>query len=214
MRSSELRIHDVLLCEDHPFVLMGLEVVLKNLIPGLQRLRKSTTGEEAIGMARKQKPDLALVDLGLPDMGGGELIQQLKQLWPDLKIIVVTNCDNVSTLSQVKRLGVCGIMQKISSSDHLQQILEEAFSKNPKTPAMDPFTSSLLKNHEDIEFTPREYEVLQEIIQGLSNQQISEKLGCALTTVRFHRANILEKTGIRNAAELTAWFLQGQRKRH
>jgi DNA-binding NarL/FixJ family response regulator len=207
-------ISDVLLCEDHPFVQMGLELSLKDLFPGLRTLRKSMLGRDALRMAKERKPDLAFVDLGLPDISGLELIQELKTAWPDLKIVVVTGCDNAATLLRVKKLGVSGILQKVSSHDRLRIVVESIFLKPSVQTALDPRTTEILKSHRDVEFTPREYDVLQEIIQGKSNQQIAEKLGCALTTVRFHRANLFEKTGVRSAAELTAWFLQGQRQSH
>jgi len=208
------QISDVLLCEDHPFVQLGLEVSLSKLLPNLKSLRKSALGKEALGMIATQKPDLAFIDLGLPDMSGVDVIRSLKQSYPDLKIIVVTNCDNGATLLEVQRLGVSGIMQKISSQEQLQGILAEVFLRKDGLPVLDKNTEGILKSQEAVELTPREYDVLQEVVQGKSNQQIADKLGCAVTTVRFHRANILDKTGVRNAAELTAWFLQGQRKRH
>lgn len=212
-QGSLVGISDILICEDHPFVQMGLEVVLRGLLPHLQSLRKTQMGKQALQMAAEQKPDVAFVDLGLPDISGIELIRQLKQICPDIKIIVLTNCDNPSTLFQVKALGVSGVMQKVSSEEELRQMLKIALSTEDGALTLDRNTKSLLSQHHQVEFTPREYEVLLEVIQGKSNQEIAELLGCALTTVRFHRANILEKTGIRNAAELTAWFFQGQRQR-
>lgn len=213
---SFLHISDVLLCEDHPFVQLGQEVVLRRLLPNLKSLRTSALGSDAIRLGSEHKPDLALIDLGLPDMPGTEVIRQLKQKFPNLKIIVITNCDNSALLHEVKSLGVSAIMQKSSSPENLQAVLNRIFSEpSPQDTAVDKSTLEILQQRDSfIEFTPRETEVLQEIVQGKSNQQIAEKMGCALTTVRFHRANILEKTGFRNAAELTAWFIQGQRKRH
>lgn len=207
-------VSDILICEDHPLVQKGLELSLKELLPGVKSLRQTQWGQQAYQMALNQKPDLVFVDLGLPDISGVELIRLLRQSWSDLKIIVLTNCDNPATLFQVKSLGVCGIMQKVSSVDQLQKMLSLVYEANSLITVLDTATEGLLGRHNNIDFTPREYEVLQEIICGKSNQEIADLLGCAVTTVRFHRANILEKTGIRNAAELTAWFFQGQPKRN
>lgn len=208
-----MQITDVLICEDHPFVQMGLELVLKSLLPNLQSLRKSQFGKKALQMAMEKKPDVAFVDLGLPDISGVELIRKLKQIWTDIKIIVLTNCDNPATLFQVKTLEVVGVMQKASSEEELRLMLKKTLSEGLSSIALDQNTKELLSCHNQVEFTPREYQVLLEVIQGKSNQEIADLLNCAVTTVRFHRANIFEKTRIRNAAELTAWFFQGQRQR-
>ena len=209
---QEFRIGDVLACEDHPFVQLGLNASLKETLPHLRSLRLAGSGKEALRLAQEKRPDLVIVDLGLPDMSGLELIQLLREMWTDLKILVVTSCDNPSTLLQAKRSGVVGIMQKSSSTELLAHALESV--RSGRTLFLDPAVSGLLQEHEEIEFTPREYEILQEIIQGLSNQQIADKLNCALTNVRFHRANILHKANVRSGAELAAWFSRGQSKRN
>lgn len=202
-------IRDILICEDHQLVQLGLEVSLKEFLPKLQSIRVSALGHEALSLAQERKPDLVLLDLGLPDMSGIELIQKLKLTWPDIKILVITNCDSASTLLQAKKLGVSGIMQKGASVEQLGFALRslDAFSMY-----LDPVVQSLLQQWDCVDFTPREYEILQEIVQGRSNQEIADKLECATSTVRFHRANILQKANIRTGAELAAWFLRGKRQ--
>lgn len=210
--STDESIRNILVCEDHPFVQLGLKVSLTKAFPHLESLRIASTGGLALQLAKKQKPDLAVVDLGLPDMAGADLIQGLQKLWWGLKILVVTSCDNPTILLRTKKLGVAGIIQKSSSLEHLTSCLSQITSDGRVF--LDPAVKAILQEHDEIEFTPKEFEVLQEITQGLSNQQIADKMGCAVTTVRYHRANILHKTGIRTGAELAAWFLQGQRKRN
>lgn len=199
------RFQHILICEDHPLVQLGLKVTIEKLVPHLQSLQVASSGAEALTMSRLQTPDLAILDLGLPDMHGTSVIQNLKSLHPHLEILVITSCDTPAILAQVKNIGVAGIIQKASSGEELTKALQHIQSGNSR-PYLDQDVRKLLLECENIQFTPREYEVLLEIITGQSNQEIADKLGCALTTVRFHRANIMAKAGVHNSTELAAWF--------
>lgn len=204
-------IQNVLICEDHQLVQLGLEVSLKKLLKNLKVFRVAGTGAEAVRLVKECRPDLVILDIGLPDMSGIELIQKLRLIWLEIPILVITSCDSPSILLQAKKLGVRGIMQKGASAEHLAAAFEALIE--PST-YLDPVVRSLLYEWDCVDFTPREYEILQEIVQGISNPKIAEKLGCSISTVRFHRANILQKTNIRTGAELTAWFLKGKRQGH
>lgn len=204
-------LHHVLICEDHHLVQLGLQVSLQKSLPQLKTLHIAGTAEEALQFAKDRRPDLALIDLGLPDMSGVHLIQQLQNLWPEIKVLVVTSCNNPSIIAQVLKLNVAGIMQKASSSEELRTALQRVCDGSGEA-YLDPYIRTLLRSHDKVEFTPREYDVLLQIIQGHSNQDIANKIGCAITTVRFHRSNIMEKAGVHSATELAAWFNQGQRR--
>lgn len=203
---------NVLICEDQSFCQMGIELALKASLPSLKKIRKCATGMAAIKAAKDEAPDLALVDLGLPDISGIEVIRSLRAMLPELVIVVVTGADEPNLLQQAVTLKVDGIMRKVSSSEHLKEILDAVAERagRPET-VLDPEVSRLLNSRENVNLTPREYEVLELIVKGRSSRQIAEQLNCGLTTVRFHRANIIDKTNMRNTAELTAWFLMRQR---
>ena len=82
---QEFRIGDVLACENHPFVQLGLKASLKETLPHLPSLRLAGSGKEALRLAQEKRPDLVIVDLGLPDMSCLELIQRLREIWTDLR---------------------------------------------------------------------------------------------------------------------------------
>lgn len=201
-------ISDVLLCEDHPFTQAGLELNLRNFLSSQIRIHKALDGRTALSLARAQAPDLAIIDLELPDMTGLEVIKELQELAPQTKIWVLTNCQNPSTLRQLRILKVQAISQKSSSMEDFAKLFDKALTTS--FTVLDPLTLQLLEQSKHLQFTPKELEVLEKIALGYSNQRISEEMGCALTTVRFHRANIMQKGGFRNAAEVTAWFLKGK----
>ena len=211
MGTSHLgKVSKILICEDHPFVQKGLEAVLLEIFKGATLIR-AETGLKAVELAKSSLPDLVFVDLGLPDISGIEVIKKIRTFLPLAKIVVLTNCEFSSVLNEVRSLSVSAIIQKVSHQDTFEQILEAVLAAPlDASPFLDLRTRQILGSKTEIDFTPRETQVLKEIVAGKSNQQIADALGCALTTVRFHRANILDKAGVRNAAELTAWYLTGQ----
>ncbi len=198
----------ILICEDHPLVQMGLDIVLKNLLPHAE-LTIVGNGARALAEIIDRDFDLILMDLGLPDISGTELIEKIKKVKPSVKILVVTSCDQPAVLGKVMALGVAGIMQKATSVEHLSRALlwvEESANK----PFLDAEVSALLQEVHSCDFTQKELLILAEIVKGSTNQEIADELNCSIFSVRFHRANILSKAGVRNAAELTARHLQNK----
>lgn len=204
-------IQNILICDDHYFIQLGIEVSLQEILSQQYTVHKASSGTRAIEVMRRQKIDLALVDLHLPDISGIEVIAEIKRYRPKTKIVVVTSCDQAEVLLEVKKNEVNGIIQKSTSSDYLRACLTH-ISHGETTSYIDPHISHIIGNHEVIEFTAKECEVLKGIVQGFTNQELADQLGIALSTVRFHRANIMSKSGMRNAAELTGWYLSGKGK--
>lgn len=201
-------ISDILVCDDHPFLQAGLEITLRKFLPSQVRIHKALTGKSAVEWVLNNSSELAIVDLELPDCSGIELIKQLQEISPDTRILVLTNCQNPSTLRQITSPNVKAICHKASSLEEFASLFEKIMTS--RSVILDPLIQQLLKESSHLQFTPKEMEVLEKIALGYSNQKIADELGCALTTVRFHRANILQKGGFRNAAEVTAWFLKGK----
>lgn len=206
-------IKDILICEDHPLIQAGIKISVESIFPDLKTLRIGSTGKRCLELMKEQTPDLALVDLGLPDMTGINLIQSLRLIDSSVKIIVITSCDTPSILDQVRKLKVQGIIQKSSSTEHLASAIT-SMRGYPDNIFLDPAVKAILETQSEVSFTMREHEILSELVKGQSNQQIADKFSLSLATVRTHRANILQKTNIRTGAELIAWYLSGQGKRY
>lgn len=201
------RFEHVLICEDIAFCQMGLELVVQAALPRLKSLTVTASGGEALRRAREKTPDLALIDLGLPDLPGLQVIRSLRALSPATRILVVTGSDDTELLRQATLLKVNGILHKASSPSLLAGLLDRIAAGEPS--ALDPHITSLFDLRTPVGLTAREYEVLEAITKGWTNARIAEHLKCSIETVRFHRSNIMDKTDIRNTAELTAWFLKG-----
>lgn len=205
------RFSDVLMCEDIPFCQIGIEISLRRALPEMRELRKAEDGEQALRLVKERMPDLALLDLGLPDISGLQVIRDLRALSSEIKILVITGSDDAELLRQVTLFKVNGVLHKSSPPLRLQELLE-SIAQDSKSPALDVRVQSILEKQSQVRLTAREYQVLEGIISGLTNPQIAEQLKCSVETVRFHRSNIMDKTDIHNTAELTAWFLKGHRE--
>ena len=201
-------IFDVLICEDHPFAQAGLEMTLKGFLPSQTLIHKALTGKSALDLAQAHYPGVAIVDLELPDLTGLEVIKELQKLSPLTKILVLTNCQSPSTLRQIYGLNIKAISHKSTSMEEFANLFKKVLTT--RSIILDSVIHRLLEQNQHLHFTPKELEVLEKIALGYSNQKIADELGCALSTVRFHRANIMQKGDFRNAAEVTAWFLKGK----
>lgn len=199
------QIQNVLICEDHPFLQIGLEMSLRKLLPNLNLVSVASSATEALSLASRLTHELFIVDLGLPDISGDELTRELKKLYPSAKILVITGSNSPVQISKALKTGVSGILHKSLATSNF--LLEALNSLGSNVPFLDTKIKQIMGEDNCAGLTNKEYEILTKIVQGQSNQQIADALGCALTTVRFHRANILSKAKVKNAAELSAWFL-------
>jgi len=205
-------IKDILLCDDHPICQMGVEYVLRSSHPEPFNLRKAGNGIETLNEIKKKMPDILVLDLGLPDFSGTELIRAIREVAPLLKIIVLTNCDNPPILRQVLQYRVQALLQKTHSVENLKAIFKAAHD-NTGIPYVDPAVEKILAQISTRpSLTPREYEVLEWIAKGHTSREIANILKCSSETVKSHRSNIMAKINVRNTAEMMAAYLQGKVK--
>lgn len=183
-------------------------MVIRTHLPLDSRVFEAGTGREALQMALNTKPDLIFVDLSLPDMNGIDLIDLLRKNSIDAKIIVLTGLDNPAILGQAVHSAVDALILKTQSTDQLESLLTK-ISKPNAAKFIDPAISVLLEQNTLQTLSKREYEVIELISRGLTNQQIADHFTCSVATVRTHRARIMQKTGTRGTAELIALYLQG-----
>lgn len=203
---------DILLCDDHPICQMGVEYVLQSSHPEPFHLRKVANGNEALEEIKKKMPDVLVLDLGLPDFSGAELIRAIREIAPSLKIIVLTNCDSPPILRQVLQYRVQALLQKTHSIENLKTVFKAAHDHSG-IPYVDPTIEKLLAQVSTRpSLTPREFEVLEWIAKGHTSREIANILKCSSETVKSHRSNIMAKINVRNTAEMMAAYLQGKVK--
>lgn len=202
---------DVLLCDDHPLSREGIESILRKT-SGLRELspqfRVAGSGTHLIHEIEKSLPDFAVVDLGLPDISGLDLIRHLVDRWPTLRILVLTASQNSVLLEQVRQLPICGLLSKSNSFEEL----DNAFIKvlhGEERPYLDSRIRSILKYGLGQPLSKQEYSVLALLAQGKDRQEIAQLLNCHKSTVRSYIDRISSKTGAQNTAEMIALYIQG-----
>ena len=206
----------VLIADDHSMVRRGLATILK-LEPDLQLVGEAGSGREAVEVCGRVQPDVVLMDLIMPEMGGAAATAAIRRQWPQVQVIALTSFQEKELVREALRAGAIGYLLKNVSAADLAAAIREAHAgrstlapeaiqaliqAEPASPlALDDLAASFV-------LTPREQEVLALMIEGLSNPDIAERLVVSRSTAKAHVSNILSKMSVSNRAEAIALALQ------
>jgi len=204
----------VVVADDFPLVREGVVRAI-NHDPGLEVVGQATTGREAIALAEKLHPDVMILDLRMPDLGGLEVLDKLRNTQPQIRVIVMTASEQASTLLDAIAAGAAGYLSKRTTGEELRQAVITAHGGGSViTPAL---ASHLLKEFsssargEQSYVRPlqgRELDVLRLVVQGKTDNEIGKELFISPRTVQNHLTRIREKTGLRRRSELTRWAVE------
>jgi two-component system, NarL family, nitrate/nitrite response regulator NarL len=196
----------IILVDDHPVVRQGLIAILSTF-EEISVEGEASSGQEAIAVARELKPDVIVMDISMPSMGGIEATAALQRELPESKVLALSMHDNRSYVTQALRAGARGYILKDSAPEALVRAISDVHNGSlPISPqAATAFMGSPFKNRGEPELTPREIDVLRFIAQGLTNKEISVQLNLGVRTVETHRENLIRKTGRATVAELTRY---------
>jgi two-component system, NarL family, response regulator NreC len=201
----------ILIADDHGVIRAGLRALLED-IPDITVVGEASDGGEAIAKAMELKPDILLMDLSMPNMGGIEATLQLSQREPKVRVLILTVHEEESLLKEVVRMGASGyIVKRAAQEDLLHAIRVVARGDLYIHPTM---TRALfnkapvyapLQVPESETLTLREIEVLKLLAKGYTNRQIAEQLSLSPRTVEGHRANLSGKLGLHSRVELVEY---------
>lgn len=203
----------ILICDDHAVVRRGLRSLL-DIKPGMELVGEATDGVEAVEMARELKPDVIILDLIMPRKDGIAAISEIKQENHDARILVLTSFSDDDKVFPAIKAGALGYLLKESSPDELLQAIYDVFrGESSLHPAIARKLISELNRPSDLPpsedpLTEREVEVLRLVAQGMSNNDISEKLAIREGTVRIHVGNILGKLHLANRTQAALYALR------
>ena len=193
----------VLVADDHPVVRDGLKLFL-SLTDGLEWVGEAVNGEQAVNACAMNLPDVVLMDMVMPVMDGLTATRLLHEKFPNIKVIALTSFDDKAHVRKAIEAGAVGFLYKNAEMSELAEAIRSAYAGNI---ALSPeATHALVKAPSaapavGIELTDRERQVLLLVAQGLTNQQIADRLNITMTTARFHVSNILSKLGAANRTE-------------
>ena len=183
----------VLIIEDHNVVRQGL-IALINLAEGIEVVGEAADGVEAIAQFRKHQPDVTLVDLRLPKMGGVEVIQRVRSEAPNARFVVLTTYDGDEDIYRALKSGAKAYLLKgMTSEELISTIREVAAGKSHIPPAI---AERLAERMGTEDLTPREADVLEQIVHGKSNKEIATELDISEATVKTHINSLLSKLGV------------------
>jgi DNA-binding NarL/FixJ family response regulator len=209
----------IALVDDHSLFRKGLKVLLASR-PDFNIVADVGSGEEFLSALMQVQPDVVFMDYAMPEMNGAETTRRALELFPDLKVITLSMFGDNAYYSDMMSSGAKGFLLKDSEFNEVVEAVETVYGGGTY------FSASLLESlsysmrstgaagnvSDDIaeadRLSEREIEVLVAICQGLSTQEIADKLFISKRTVDKHRANILEKSGCKNTASLVVYAIR------
>jgi len=205
----------VLVADDHPIVLRGLRTVL-NAQPDLEVVAEATDGEEAVERVLSEDPHLAILDISMPRKTGLQAAREIAQRKPEVRVLMLSMHDNEQYLFESIKVGASGYVLK-SAVD--RDLVEACRATMRGEPFLYPGgVRALMRDYVDRArsgeivgadvLTPREVEIVKLIAEAHTNDEIGEMLFISKKTVERHRANILEKLGMRDRVELTRYAIR------
>jgi DNA-binding NarL/FixJ family response regulator len=201
----------ILLADDHTLVRAGVRALLAR-VPNVEIVGEAADGRQAIDSAVKLKPDLILLDLMMPNVGGLEAIEEIRKLVPESKIIVVTMNDTEAYVLQALRSGAAGYLLKEGSPAELHSAISAvAAGGTYVSPAVSKhLVRGITRPPEERSeaLTPRQAQILKLVAEGMSTKQIAAHLTISPKTVEAHRSMIMTALDIRDLASLVRYAIR------
>ncbi|GAA1354109.1 response regulator [Saccharothrix algeriensis] len=205
----------VLLADDHALVRRGVRLILDGE-PDLTVVAEAGDGAEAIEKARAEQPDLAILDIAMPRLTGLQAARELSRLQPALRILILTMYDNEQYFFEALKAGASGYVLKSVADRDLVEACRAAMRGEPflypgaVTALIRDYLHRVREGHglPDKAITDREEEILKLVAEGHSSKDIAGLLVISVKTVERHRANLLQKLGLKDRLELTRYAIR------
>jgi DNA-binding NarL/FixJ family response regulator len=208
----------ILIADDHDLIRQGLRALLEAQ-PGWTIVSEVSTGSRAVAEAKRLKPDIAILDIGLPELNGFLVTRQITRALPGIEILIVTMHESEETIHKALAAGAHGFLVKTNATRHLINAVE-ALAKH--APYFAPAATQVLLDDylrparreisvsESPRLTEREQEVMQLLAEGFRVKDIAARIGISVRTTETHRNNIMKKLGLHSTVDLVRYAIRNQ----
>ena len=206
----------VLVVDDHTIVRDGLCSLL-SLTPDIEVVGEAANGREALEVLKKLMPNVVLMDIAMPIMGGLEATRRIIREFPEIKVLALTQYDDREYVFPVIEAGACGFISKTAASSELTSGIRSVYHGDSfLSPSVAKFLVEshqqgigTVRSHDPYEqLTDREREILKLLAEGHTTQEIAEMLTVSPKTVEGHRTNLMAKLDIHNRIDLVKYALR------
>jgi DNA-binding NarL/FixJ family response regulator len=202
----------ILMADDHEIVREGLRALIENQ-PGWEICGEASTGREAVTLAGQLKPDVVIMDVGMPELNGLDASRQIKRVLPEVEVLIFTANETEEIVRQIFQAGARGYLLKSEANKHLIPAIEMLCKHRTyfSSKVSEMIFSGYLQGKmgvEDVVLTPRERETVQLIAEGKSNKEIAAVFGISVKTVETHRATIMRKLRLDSVAGLVKYAIR------
>ena len=209
----------ILLADDHELVRRGIRGLLRAR-GGWKVVGEAVNGREAVEKTTKLKPDVAIIDISMPDLDGLQATRQIREATPNTEVVILSMHESDQMVRRVLEAGALGYVLKSDLATHLVRAVKDVSGgKLFLTPKVSGIVlKGFLKTasqpgpagHLQVRPTPREVEIIRLLAEGNSNKKIAGDLGITIRTVETHRAKIMLKLGLHSLAELIHYAIRSK----
>lgn len=205
----------ILIADDHGLLRAGLRALLEQEAD-LQIVGEAGDGPETLRKIEALRPDLVLLDLNMPGIGGIQVLRNIKDRWPQVQVLVITMLEDEGLVAEALESGASGYIIKRAIESELLSALEAI--RRGDLYVHPSLTRALLQNLQQTapplqeagpeSLSARELEILQLVAKGFTNRQIAEQLNLSKRTVETHRANVMTKLGLESRVDLVRFAME------
>ncbi len=205
----------VLLADDHDIVREGLCALLESAA-GIEVVAQASNGREAVSLARELRPDVAIMDVAMPDLNGVEATRKIREAIPSVRVVGLSIHSDKRFVRQMLLAGATGYLRKGCTFDELVRAVRTVMhgqtylSPEIARTVTDDYTRRIREHDHSAAavLTPREREILQLLAEGNRPKQIARSLDVSVKTVSTHRRNVMRKIGAESLADLTKYAIR------
>lgn len=190
----------IMIAEDHLIARVGVASII-NAQPDMTVVAEAVNGQQTVALYREKKPDVALIDMRMPVMSGSDAAAAISKEYPDSRLIALTTYDGDENIRRAFSAGVRAYLTKDVRHEELVKTIRAVHAGETRVP-------SALLNHPSPQLSAREIEVLELVVEGLSNKQIAYRLHIADTTAKNHVKNILAKLNVQDRTQAATAAIQ------